>query len=108
MCILNNNNEIITSLSHKSGHAGCKAKLIYAVTPEFTSHLLTFVLPQDNDDPVRAHREKDAPLIWVTSESELFLFLSFFCSLSFFSTSNSERFCSGGGSPCPHSNISSN
>lgn len=29
-----------------------KATLIYAVTPEFTSHLLTSVLPRDNDDPV--------------------------------------------------------
>ncbi|PWA28698.1 hypothetical protein CCH79_00014855 [Gambusia affinis] len=32
-------------------NGGCKAKQMYAVTPEFNSHLLTLVLPRDNTDP---------------------------------------------------------
>lgn len=31
---------------------GCKAKLMYSLTLEFTSHLLTSALPRDSGDPV--------------------------------------------------------
>lgn len=62
---------------------------MYAVTPEFTPHLLTFVLPRDNDDRVSgSHRERCTINL---GDLEVWAF-----SLSLVFSNNSERFCSGG------------
>lgn len=48
MLLYNNNN----NKKNQNRCEGCKAKLMYALTLEFTSHLLTSALPRDSGDPV--------------------------------------------------------
>lgn len=70
-------------------HAGgCKAKQMYAVTPEFNSHLLTLVLPRDNTDPVSSSRNERCS---ITLDD---LSLRFFSFIRLLSASDSQLFCS--------------
>lgn len=64
-------------------------ELMYAVKPEFTSHLLTFVLPRDKDDLGQQLTQRNMHHSFqMTSKFELSLFFR----ILFFSPTNRDAF----------------